>query len=102
MLSLNLTWSEDKNHLLKRQRGVAFEDVFIGVHRGDIFRIIFGHSLERHPGQDLLLIMIRDYLYAVPYERVGDTIRLTTIYPDGGCMTSYGLRRSLSVCAKYI
>ena len=95
MLPLNLTWSADKNHLLKRQRGVAFEDVYIGLRRGDAVNVIFGHSPKRHPGQDLLLIMIRDYLYAVPHQRVGDAIRLITIYPNGRRMTHYGLRREM-------
>ena len=31
MLQKNFTWDQSKNHLLKRQRGVAFEDVLIGV-----------------------------------------------------------------------
>ena len=93
MIPLNLTWAADKNHLLKRQRGVAFEDVYIGLRRGDALSIVFNHNPERYPGQDLLLIMIRDYLYAVPHERVGDSVRLITIYPDGGRMTRYGLRR---------
>ena len=93
MRSLNFTWSADKNHLLKRQRGVAFEDVYIGVRRGDTVRIIFEHNPERYPGQDLLLIMIRGYLYAVPHEKTGDSIRLITIYPDGDMMTKLGRRR---------
>ena len=93
MYSLDFTWSADKNHLLKRQRGVAFEDVYIGLRRGDAVGTIFSHNPERYPGQDLLLIMIRNYLYAVPHQRVGDSVRLITIYPDGGRMTSYGLRQ---------
>ena len=93
MLPLNLTWAADKNHLLKRQRGVAFEDVYIGLRRGDALSIVFNHNPERYPGQDLLLIMIRGYLYAVPHERVGDSVRLITIYPDGERMTRYGLRK---------
>ena len=93
MDSLNFTWSADKNHLLKRQRGVAFEDVYIGLWHRVAVGTIFSHNPEQHPGQDLLLIMIRDYLCAVPYQRIGDSIRLMTIYPDGGRMTSYGLRR---------
>lgn len=89
---MNITWSADKNDLLKRRRGVAFEDVYIGLRRGDALNIVFNHNPERHPGQDLLLIMIRDYLYVVPHERDGDAVRLITIYPDGGRMTRYGLR----------
>ena len=44
MLPLNITWSADKNHLLKRQRGVAFEDVYIGLRRGDALNVVFDHN----------------------------------------------------------
>lgn len=30
-----LTRSEDKSSILKRQRGVAFEDVYLGIRSGD-------------------------------------------------------------------
>ena len=87
-----LTWSEDKNSILKRQRGVAFEDVYLGIRSGDTIGVVFNHSPARHPGQDLLLVMIRGYVYAVPHERIGDIVRLITIYPDGERMTRLGLR----------
>ena len=65
----------------------------IGIaHNGDI-GVIYNHRPGRYPGQDLLLIMIRDYLYAVPHLATGDTIRLITIYPDGARMTGLGLSR---------
>ena len=93
MPETNYTWDPAKNHLLKRSRGVAFEDVIIGLARHDDIGVIYSHRPVRYPGQDLLLIMIRDYLYAVPHLATGDTIRLITIYPDGARMTSLGLSR---------
>ena len=93
MPGTNYTWDPAKNHLLKRSRGVAFEDVIIGLARHDDIGVIYNHRPGRYPGQDLLLIMIQDYLYAVPHLATGDTIRLITIYPDGERMTSLGLRR---------
>ena len=38
------TWSQDKNDLLKRHRGVAFEDVAIRVLQGDIVNIEQDHK----------------------------------------------------------
>ena len=93
MPGTNYTWDPAKNHLLKRSRGVAFEDVSIGIAHNDDIGVIYNHRPGRHPGPDLLLIMIRDYLYAVPHLATGDTIRLITIYPDGARMTGLGLSR---------
>lgn len=93
MFQKRFAWDEAKNHWLKRSRGVAFEDVLIGISRGDVVDLIYDHNQDRHPGQDLLLIMVRDYLYAVPHQVFGDTIRLITIYPDGDNMTRLGLDR---------
>ena len=89
------TWSEDKNHLLKRQRGIAFEDIAVQVMRRAVVDIIYNHNPARYPGQHLLLVMVRDYLYAVPHYRYADgTIHFITIYPSGRMMRQYGLGRA--------
>ena len=88
------TWSEDKNHLLKRQRGIAFEDIAVKVMQRDVIDTIYHHSPVRHPGQHLLLVMVRGYLYAVPHYRYADgTMRFITIYPDGKRMRRYRLAK---------
>ena len=93
MLGKYYTWDQNKNHLLKRSRGVSFEDVVIAIARHDDIRVIYDHNSVRYPGQDLLLVMIRGYLYAVPHLTTGDTVRLITIYPDGDKMRQLGLSR---------
>ena len=88
------TWSEDKNSLLKRFRGIAFEDVAIKVVQDDIVDIEYDHNPIRYPGQHLLLVMVRGYLYSVPYYQVdADTKHFVTAYPDGKRMSIYELRR---------
>ena len=90
-----LTWSEDKNHLLKRQRGIAFEDIAVQVMRRDVVDTIYNHNPARYPGQHLLLVMVRGYLYAVPRYRYADgSIHFIAIYPSGRPMRQYGLRRA--------
>ena len=93
---MNFTWSDDKNNLLKRRRGIAFEDVAIKVVQNDIVGIEYDHNPTRYPGQHLPLVMVRDYLYSVPYYQTdADTRHLVTAYPDGERMPRYGLRKGV-------
>lgn len=88
------TWSQDKNDILKRHRGVAFEDVAIKVLQGDFVGIEYDHNPLRYPGQHLLLVMLRGYLYAVPYYQIDDETRhFVTVHPDEKRMRKYGLER---------
>ena len=88
------TWSEDKNGLLKRYRGIAFEDVAIKVLQHDFVGIEYDHNPLPYPGQHLLLVMLHGYLYAVPYYQIdNETRQFVTAYPDGKRMRKYGLER---------
>ena len=88
------TWSRDKNDLLKRRRGIAFEDVILKVLQRDIVNIEYNHNPVRYPGQHLLLMIVRGYLYSVPYYQADvDTMHLVMAYPDGRRLARYGLRR---------
>ena len=90
------TWSEDKNHLLKRQRGIAFEDIAVKIAPRAVVDIIYDHNPLEHPGQHLLLVMARGYFYAVPHYRYADgSMRLITIYPSGKLMRQYRLEKGM-------
>ena len=90
------TWSEDKNHLLKRQRGIAFEDIAVKIAQRAVVDLIYDHNPLRYPGQHLLLVLARGYLYAVPHCRYADgSMRLITIYPSGKLMRQYRLEKGM-------
>ena len=85
-------WSDDKNYLIRRQRMIAFEDIAIEVNRNNVIDTVYNHNPERYPGQHLFLVMVRGYLYTVPYYQIDDdTVRLVTAYPDGDRMRQYVL-----------
>ena len=85
-------WSDDKNYLIRRQRMIAFEDIAIEVNRNNVIDTVYNHNPERYPGQHLFLVMVRGYLYTVPYYQIDDdTVRLVTAYPDGDRMSQYVL-----------
>ena len=75
-------WNSEKNELLKKERGVSFEDVVLNIQLG--FEVdIFEHpNQERYPGQKISVVLIEGYAYLVPYVEHEDEIFLKTIIPS--------------------
>ena len=64
------------------------------VLQGDFVGIEYDRNPPRYPGQHLLLVMLRGYLYAVPYYQLDvETRHFVTACPDGKRMRKYGLER---------
>lgn len=75
-------WNNEKNEILKEQRGVSFEQVVLHIEKGDILDILQHPNIEKYPNQKIIIIRIIDYVYAVPYVE-NDNIRfLKTIIPN--------------------
>lgn len=73
---------------------IAFEDIAIALGQGNLIDTVYDHNPERYPGQHLFLVLVREYLYTVPFYQIDDeTVRFVTAFPDGGRMRDYGLRR---------
>ena len=75
-------WSDEKNELLKRTRGISFEEVATAIEEGSIVDNIEHPDLRRHPNQRVYIIIFRKYAYAVPYVEDESKIFLKTIYPS--------------------
>lgn len=75
-------FSEEKNILLKKTRGVSFEDVLEAIEKKEALDDI-EHPKRKYAHQGMYVIKIREYAYAAPY--VKDTrgyIFFKTIYPS--------------------
>ena len=77
-----ISWSPEKNTLLKAQRGVSFEDAVFHIMAGDILETIDHPNQERYPGQQIHMIAIEDYVYLVPFIESEDEVFLKTIIPS--------------------
>lgn len=75
-------WDSDKNERLKRERGVSFEDVVFHIERGDLLDILEHPNQERYQGQRILVVLIEDYAYLVPFVESNDEVFLKTIIPS--------------------
>jgi uncharacterized DUF497 family protein len=75
-------WNPEKNELLKKERGVSFEEVVLNIQLG--FEVdVFEHpNQDRYPGQRISVVLIEGYAYLIPYVEDDDEIFLKTIIPS--------------------
>ena len=82
-------WDNEKNDILKKTRGVCFEQIVLRMEKGDILDLIEHFNQERYPGQKIALIEIDDYVYLVPYVQRGEELFLKTIIPSRKATNKY-------------
>jgi uncharacterized DUF497 family protein len=75
-------WDNEKNELLKKNKGVCFEQVVLLMERGEVIDTIEHKNQERYPGQNIAVVMIDTYAYLVPYVENNEEIFLKTIIPS--------------------
>ena len=84
-----ITWSPDKNIILKKQRGVSFEDVVFHIMAGDVLDTIDHPNQVRYPGQQIHLVAIEEYIYLVPFVESEEEAFLKTIIPSRKATKNY-------------
>lgn len=75
-------WNEEKNALLRRERGIGFEEVVTAVHEKRILSITDHPNTEKYPKQKILIVEIDGYAFIVPYVIEKDGVFLKTIIPS--------------------
>ena len=91
---MEIRWNKEKNILLKKERGICFDDVMVAIHEGRIVDIVEHHNKERYPNQKMLIVEIGSYAYLVPFVIDGDGIFLKTVIPSRKATKKYLRRRS--------
>jgi uncharacterized DUF497 family protein len=82
-------WSDEKNEMLKKTRGVSFEQVELAIASGDLIDRIRHYNPARYPNQKVFLVRIEDYIYSVPYVENEEKIFLKTIIPNSKATKKY-------------
>ena len=76
------TWDEDKNELLKRKRGVSFEEVVFHINNGDLLARLDHPNRAKYSHQQIFVVLIGDYVYMVPFVEDEEKYFLKTIIPS--------------------
>lgn len=74
-----IDYSDEKDAIIRKTRGVWFEDVIDALEDGRLLRVE-KNQIRSH--QNNLVVLIQDYVYICPYVETDDGIFLKTIYPS--------------------
>lgn len=82
-------WDEEKAEILRRTRGVSFEELVDSIEHGGLLATVDHHNPTRHPRQPIYIVRIRDYAYMVPFQETENGIFLRTAYPNSDATRHY-------------
>ncbi len=85
-----IRWNEEKNQLLKIQRGVGFEDILEIIEDEKILGRKKHQNQEKYPNQQIFVVRIKKYIYYVPFVENNKEIFLKTIIPSRKLTIEYG------------
>jgi hypothetical protein len=85
----HINWNVNKSLLLKRLRGICFEDVIFHIARGDLLDDYQHPNQQKYEGQRILVIRIDNYAYLAPYVENEDELFLKTIIPSRKATEKY-------------
>ena len=77
-----IKWNEEKNQLLKLQRGISFDEVLEQIEGGKILGRKIHPNSDKYSNQEIFIIEIRSYIYYVPFIENDSEIFLKTIIPS--------------------
>jgi uncharacterized DUF497 family protein len=82
-------WNDEKNELLKSERGISFEQVELAIASGDLLDRVRHPNQSKYPNQKVFLVKVENYVYSVPYFEDEKTIFLKTIIPNSNATKKY-------------
>ena len=75
-------WATDKNDLLKRERGISFEEITVAVEAGALLEVVGHPNPAKYPRQKVMVVEVAAYAYLVPFVEEADHFFLKTIIPS--------------------
>jgi len=78
----NISWNEEKNKLLKKTRGVSFEQIKQVISKGQILDVLPHPNPKKYKNQKIMVVKINNYAYSVPFVESDNNIFLKTIYAN--------------------
>lgn len=88
----HLSWSTEKNEILKQTRGISFEEIAFLIEKGKLL------GVEENPGrsnQKIYIVEVENYAVVVPVVETDTEIFLKTAFPSRKYTRRYGLKGEL-------
>lgn len=88
MLALDIIrWGEEKNDLLRRTRGISLEQIAEQILAGEYLDVVRSPT---RAAQEVFVLRVAGYTWAVPFVSDGHTIFLKTAFPSRKLHRHYG------------
>lgn len=82
-------WNHEKNVLLKKERGISFEEVVLAIEADGLLDVLAHPNPDKYPQQSVLLVALEDYVYLVPFVQEPTYYFLKTIIPSRKATRDY-------------
>jgi hypothetical protein len=82
-------WNIEKNELLRFERGISFEAVVVALETGGLMDLMEHPNPSKYPNQRILLVVIMNYVYLVPFIEEDDHYFLKTMIPSRKATRDY-------------
>ncbi len=76
------SWNNQKNELLKAERGISFEEIVLNIQLGNELDVYEHPNQERYLGQKISAVLVDNYVYLAPFVESEEEIFLKTIIPS--------------------
>ncbi len=75
-------WSDEKDAVLRKERGVGFQEVVFHIEQGDVLATAAHPNQKKYPNQKIMYVRIGEYVYLVPFVQTEGRTFLKTIIPS--------------------
>ena len=82
-------WDPAKNERLKSGRRISFEEIVLAVEAGGLRDILVHPNQRRYPGQVILVVAYREYIFLVPSIEEEEHYFLKTVIPSRKATRDY-------------
>jgi len=82
-------WDPDKNERLKAGRGLSFEEIVLAIEEDGLKDVLVHPNQRRYPGQVVLVVAYRGYVFLVPSVEESTHYFLKTVIPSRKATRDY-------------
>jgi uncharacterized DUF497 family protein len=86
-------WDRDKNERLRQERDISFEEVLMAIEEGNVVDIVEHSNKSKYPDQKVFLVIMREYVYLVPFVEDAEKVFLKTIIPSRKATKIYIIKK---------
>jgi hypothetical protein len=86
-------FAADKNHWLKENRNISFEEVIAALEDKRLIEVIEHPNKAKYPNQNMYVLEINNYIYLVPFVQTSkNSVFLKTIFRSRKATKQYQRR----------